>query len=205
MRALAAGFTLILVSGCTMVREERGITLTAPEQTASSALTSHEVLNTLGPPIQIGALDSGYAFLYEHTVINERQLGLSVNTPLLRYFKFAIGSAEAERQVLILLFDHDGRLTQSGYREWTEDLGRGNSIQFIIAVMSVVDTGDLTESPASLTWGGGLLKSRLPESLNSSNSPLTGLSGVELRGTPTGAGQRTLEADTFPVIDLLSY
>ena len=201
----AAAFSgMLLLCGCTIVTEEIG---TALPQHASPAVaaTSNEILESFGPPAMVSALGDGYAFLYEHTLITEKQLGLSVNYLWLRYFKFSIGSAEADRDLLVFTFDQSGRLTGEGRKAYSEKLGDGNSIQLIITVMSVVDSGDLTETPVSMQWGGALLQSRLTESLNYQNSPLSGGNGLEISGTPTGAGQRTLEASSFPIVDLNSF
>jgi hypothetical protein len=205
LRNLVCLVALVLLCGCTVVTEELGESLPPVEQAAAQGATTGQVLDALGPPSQITALNDGYAFLYEHALIRERQLGLSVNYLWLRYFKLALGSAEADREALLLTFGRDGRVSNSAFFEWTEDLGKGNSVQFIIAVMSVVDTGEITETPITLKWGGELLQSRLPESLNRQSSTITGLNGLEQSGTPTGAGQRTLEADTFPVLNLNAY
>jgi hypothetical protein len=196
---------LAVFSGCTIVTEEVGDPLPSVHHETASGATTRQVLDALGPPSQVSALGEGYVFLYEHALIKEKQLGLSVNYLWLRYFKLAFGSAYADREALVLTFDREGRLTSSGHRRWSEDLGSGNSVQFIIAVMSVVDTGEITETPTSVKWGGELLQSRLPESLNRQSSTLSGLNGLEQSGTPTGAAQRTLEADTFPVLNLNAY
>ena len=195
---------LLLLCGCTIVTEELGNPLPEVSHTVTGA-TTREVLDTLGPPSVVAAVGDGYAFLYEHALIKESQFGISINYLLLRYFKATFGSAEADREILVLTFDRDGRLLRRGFNEWTEDLGGGNSIQLIIAVMSVVDTGEIIETPVSVKWGGAMLQSRLPESLNRQSSPLFGTNGLEINGTPTGAGQRSLEANSFPILDFNSY
>ena len=205
IRPIAVLVLLVHLCGCTIVSEELGDPLPPVEQAAARGATTRQVLDVLGPPSQIASLGDGYAFLYEHALVKEKQLGLSINYLWLRYFKLAMGSAEADREALLLVFDQSGQVVNSSFRQWTETLGTGNSFQFVITVMSVVDTGEITETPISLKWGGELLQSRLPEALNRQSSTLFGLNGLEQSGTPTGAGQRVLEADTYPVLDLNSY
>lgn len=200
---LAGG--LLLLSGCTIVTDEVGEPIEPGSAGMEEGVSTREVLDTLGPPAMVSALGEGYAFLYEYALVREKQVGLSVNYLWLRYLKFSIGSAEADREALVMTFDGEGRLLASGYRAWTEDLGKGTSVQLLISVMSVVDTEELTETPLMVKWGGELLQSRLQQSLNRQNSMMSGTSGLEQTATPSGSGQRTLESDTFPIPNLNSY
>ena len=74
-----------------------------------------------------------------------------------------------------------------------DSLGGGAGVQFFITMLSVVDTSEYEAEKDPNDWGMHLLEGRLPTLLNSPSSPETGLSGLEQIGTPTTAGQRSLE------------
>ncbi len=58
--------------------------------------------------------------------------------------------------------------------------------------MDVVDVDDLLDPMSQHRWGA-LSLGELPITLNRDSSPDSGASTLEQRGTPTGAGQRSLE------------
>jgi len=59
--------------------------------------------------------------------------------------------------------------------------------------MPAVDSRHPWESPEQLTWGRRSLEP-LTVTLNEGNSVTSGTRGIEARGTPDSAGQRTLES-----------
>ncbi len=151
-----------------------------------------QVLRSLGPPDRISTTPGGFAMLYERLTVGELQFGLSIPYSWLRYFKFAIGSAHSQRQELVLEFDEAGTLRAGGGMDRQEMLGRGTALQLIVAVVPTVDFAELRQPTDTNAFGRALLD-RFPEALNNASSPETGRAGFELRGTPEGAGQRTLE------------
>ena len=80
-------------SGCSMIHQDVG---KKPPREASRALadradaTVDDVLEALGPPHAMSAINDGYAFLYHWYAVEERQLGLSSNWPVLRWFRSLI-------------------------------------------------------------------------------------------------------------------
>ena len=74
----------------------------------------------------------------------------------------------------------------------SKDIGDGSSLQFLFTVEQMVDTKYLEKDPVQQDWGFLLLKP-ISQTLNSNQSLDTGAKGLELIGTPTAVGQRTLE------------
>jgi len=139
------------------------------------------------------------AFLYEHLVIREGQIGISydgehlgVNMRFLEWIKFAFGKAWADRQTLLLTFDREGTLTTERFLAWHQDLGAGFSIQFVVQAGSVVDTSAARAKSDANEWGQFMLQ-RLPQALNVGQSMDDGRFGLEQKGTPSSVGQRSLE------------
>ncbi len=192
--ALGLFFPLL---GCTNMHKSYGTPL--PESTEilhKGGSHYRDVLSVLGPPTQLSAMGDGMVFLYEQTDISERQVGISIDYDWLRLLKFALGSARVHRRVAVMLFDSQGILESREDKEWVDELGGGGSIQFVMAFISVVDTEDLEVTPYQHRWGAQILNKSQFDLLNAPSSLETGQSGVELLGTPTGAGQRTLELNT---------
>ena len=68
-------------------------------------------------------------------------------------------------------------------------------MQILFAVVPTVDTRHLGALPEQHGWGQLALQP-LPVVLNAGQSVTSGAHGLELRGTPAGAGQHTLEMET---------
>src|SRR5262249_52958252 len=98
------------------------------------------VVQELGPPICIGRLPDGCAFLYEYSLITEFQLGISVDIPVVHWFKFLKAWNNLHHQALLLTFDNQGVLRSVGTGNFKESLGGGTGVQFLFAVMSFSDS-----------------------------------------------------------------
>jgi len=187
---------LIALSGCSTIEKQFDQPPHLPDSSQDKRPTHYfEVLDELGPPARLTSMPGGFAFLYETLKINERQFGISSDVAILRWFKLSYGSASASQGAYVYVFNNDGYLQSYGNRFLKENVGKGLSFQFIVKVTPIVDTSHLEQSPGQHTWGASLLKP-LPITLNSSHGMDAGLYGLELRGTPTSAGQRTLEMRT---------
>jgi len=151
-----------------------------------------DVLNSIGPPSKLSNYNQGLVFLYESIKIKENQLGLNANYDFFRWFKFSFAKGNADREVLLLIFDSNGYLVAQTYNQFEEKLGSGQAISFLYTIESLVDSSKLEEDPNSLAWGASLLKP-LPETLNYSQNLGTGQSGVEQLGAPNSVGQHSLE------------
>src|SRR6476646_9210561 len=85
----AAGACLLLAPGCSAFRTEMGQRLGGNIGGLVEGQSRVEtVVQQLGPPDSATRLPEGFAFLYEHSVMREFQLGISVNYSLFRYIKF---------------------------------------------------------------------------------------------------------------------
>jgi len=142
----------------------------------------------------MSALPGGFVMLYEFIDAQERQLGINLDFIGINWFKIATGRGLADRQALLLVFDEIGVLRAKDYQSWTEPVGKGLALQFLIVAMPTVDTRHLWETSAQHLWGRGALEP-LPVTLNTGQSIVTGSHGLEMRGTPRSAGQRTLEGE----------
>ncbi len=188
------------LSGCSVLRVELDVPIDRPAGGYPVGDTHYRtVVDELGPPTTVSAFNDGVAFLYEHMVIRERQLGISVDSEwfgqgyeFLDWVKFAYGKSYADREALLLVFDAAGYLQTERLVAWRDDIGTGFSIQLIVEVSSVVDSSSMHEGGDVSEWGGALLRTP-PEVLNTRQSLDLGQVGVELSGAPDRVGQHTLE------------
>ena len=187
-------FLLICIfQGCTVIHKQIDSPLQFDEKYINRDQTHiSTILENLGPPAKLSALGNGVVFLYEYTLITERQIGITVRYGLLSLIKFSHANAKADRQILLLLFDEKGILTSYAFQDLTEKVGSGVGASFVYSVRSLVDTSNLEEEPAVFQWGTNLLQS-LPETLNVHHSLESGQNGLELKGTTKNVGQHSLE------------
>ncbi|HEY5681137.1 MAG TPA: hypothetical protein VIS55_13795 [Pseudomonadales bacterium] len=183
-------------SGCSMIHQDVG---KKPPREASRALadradaTVDDVLEALGPPHAMSAINDGYAFLYHWYAVEERQLGLSSNWPVLRWFRLAIARADIDATALIVHFDDQGGVRAYGLDQRSIDLGGGTGFQPIFVVTPLVDADEYLEDiwPAH-RWGMSMLR-EAPATLNAHAGVDSGMQGIEMRSTSLKVGQRTLE------------
>ena len=192
--ALLAG--LLGLQACSVMRVELGqpLDVAAYEEFESGLTTRTEVLESLGPPTRLGEHAHGVALVYEHIVLEENQLGLSLDNVGvwlgargLGLFKVALGESAASRAAAVFVFDEAGVLELAAAGDWSELFGRGGGLQLFFAVEPVVNSADLRQPYPSLSWGRRLLD---PPLLNLNR---THVADVELHNTPTDVGQRSLE------------
>ena len=95
-----------IFQGCTVIHKQIDSPLQFDEKYINRDQTYiSTVLENLGPPAKMSALGNGVVFLYEYTLITERQLGITVRYRLLSLIKFSHAKTKADRQNLLLLFD----------------------------------------------------------------------------------------------------
>jgi hypothetical protein len=184
---------LCALQGCTILHTQ----IDNPLQFSQDDFNKHQthistVLERLGPPAKMSALGNGMAFLYEYTLITERQIAVTIRYGALSLLKFSYAKAGADRQTLLLVFDDKGVLTSYALQDLTEKVGSGVGASFVYSVKSLVDTSHLEEEPAVFHWGTSLFRS-LPEALNAHHSLESGQHGLERTGTTKNVGQHSLE------------
>lgn len=150
------------------------------------------VLSLLGPPQRLAAVADGYVLGWEHWRISENSLGISLGALGADLLAIDWGEAQLAGEFLLLRFDSGHRLTARAFNTWDERGGGGRALQPSLALVDVVDIDDLLRPLPAHRWGT-LSTGRLPASLNRDSSPDSGSAGLEQRGTPSGAGQRSLE------------
>ena len=195
-KIVVLAYVTVCPTACTIIKEN----IDAPIDHAKAELLVGEThcsqaLNQLGPPAKISSLGNGLAFLYEHTLTTENQLGINLETqavPWLRWFKLVTARGKAKRQALLLVFDEQGILQNQLFHEWDESLGGGSSVQYFVAVTRLLDTSQFEDAIGPHQWGFSLLRP-LPQTLNTRQSLDMGTSGLELQATPTKVGQHSLE------------
>lgn len=193
LSTLILGAAACMLAGCSSFRTVWGRPLAADVGQFSEGSTRVEtVIDTLGPPAQISALPDGFAFLYEHSIVSEFQLGISVNAPLLKWIKFVRASNRLDQDILLMLFDDQGVLQSMDPEAWKEKLGGGGAAQFLFSAISLTDDSALRQLSPQHEWGQYALL-RLPVLLNSQQSLRTGQHGLQQRLAPLFAGQATLE------------
>jgi len=190
---LALLVAAMLLTGCSSFRTEWGQRLPQePHGFTEGSTRVEKVIHELGPPAQVSALPGGFVFLYEHSIVNEFQFGISLDAPLLKYLKFVHAWNNLDQEVLLLVFDDEGVLRGVDPEEWREKLGGGSAAQFIFTVMSLTDDSSLRFHPPQQDWGRLALQP-LPALLNSEQSLRSGQHGLQIRLAPSYAGQQTLE------------
>jgi hypothetical protein len=187
--------TSLAGSGCTILGRRHGEPIAESDlRLQEGVTTAAEAVRGLGPPARMSALPGGFAMLYEYINAEERQLGINLDFIGIDWFKMATGRGLAKRQTLLLVFDDGGTLRASDFQAWTEPVGKGLALQFLFIAMPTVDTRHLWETSEQHLWGRGELEP-LSVTLNAGQSIVTGSHGLEMRGTPRAAGQRTLEGE----------
>jgi hypothetical protein len=185
--------SLLLLTGCSYFRTEMGQPLSANSSSFTEGQTRVDaVVRQLGPPNRTTRLPDGVAFLYEYSRMSEFQLGIGLNLPVIRWFKFLKAWNNIEQQNLLLTFDNQGMLRSAGSGNWQEGLGGGTGVQFLFMVMSFSDVSKFLHPADAHDWGEMLLQ-RPPIALNSGQSMRSGQHGLQQRIAPEYAGQHTLE------------
>lgn len=192
---LVAAPVAALVAGCSVVELtiDEDLDLERCDAFVTGETTLAEVLDTLGPPIELGTRGPSVALLYESVRLREKQLGLSLGELLggggWEYLKFSYGSSGTQRRAALFLFDEDQVLEELGTLRFEEPFGRSGSLQVIIAVDEVVSTGGLRASPDAFADARELLNG-IQWSQNATHTAL-----VELRGVRNRMGQHALDPD----------
>jgi hypothetical protein len=187
---------LALLTGCTVITKdiEHDFADAAEQWLENDPFPDVDnALSVLGPPSSITAVPGGYALLYQRFDILERQIGINSEQAFLSWFKFSLADADGETDTLVLHFNNDDLLVASRLSSQKEDYGEGGSVMFVLSLGSIVDTSDIQDSRwGPRNWGISLLQPPIVAQ-NRRSSLDAGESGLELRGTPTHVGQRTLE------------
>lgn len=195
-RCIALALTLPIIHACTYIDRHVGQDFShaaAPLLAQEGPLGVDDVLAALGPPQKLSALSGGYVFLYQQFDIVEKQLGISSDQPVLKWFKLSLADADVEADTLVLQFDREDRLVASGFSSTREDLGEGGSVMFALNFLSMISSEELDRDlQGPNRWGMSLLV-KPQVALNRKSSVDSGQDGLELRGTPIDIGQRSLE------------
>lgn len=184
-----------LTAGCSVVELtiDEDLDLERCDAFVTGETTLAEVLDALGPPIELGTRGPSVALLYESVRLREKQLGLSLGQLLggsgWEYLKFSYGSSGTRRRAALFLFDEDQVLEELGTLRFEEPFGRSGSLQIIITVDEVVSTGGLRASPDAFADARELLNG-IQWSQNATHTAL-----VELRGARNRMGQHALDPD----------
>ncbi len=102
---------LLLLAGCTIRRELDGETLDRGQlERLVAARTKAEVLETVGPPMDVGLQLDGSAFVYRLRLEEADELSLS-------FFQATFDYSSTDRRTarLLVLFDKQGRKTGFGF------------------------------------------------------------------------------------------
>ena len=182
-----------VLGGCSQLHYQLG----PPLADASEALAGDighvgQALVEFGPPQRVAAIADGYVLAWEHWRISETALGVSLGPLGFDAFSIDWGRAQLAGDFLLMRFDRTHRATNYSFSRWDENAGSGSALQPSLGIVDVVDVGDLLTPMSQHRWGGTWLQT-LPQLLNSANSPDSGASALEQRGTPVAVGQRSLE------------
>ena len=197
MMAKASARTLLLslllvASGCSQWRYELGDALDADYLQRARGESLAEVLATLGPPLRFTTADDQLFMAWESWRISQSALGVSLGFAGADFLSVDVGNARIRGDYLLLGFDAQRRVSAAARATRDDSLGSGAAIQPFYGFVSVVSVEDLLRDLPQHVWGAGMLRP-LPGVLNNPQSPGLGDSGMEQRGTPAGAGARSLE------------
>ena len=187
-------FLLAPLGGCALLEHDIGAPLDL-DAFSSVETGSHygEVLDQFGPPTKMSALSDGMVFLYERIRLTERQYGLILPGEIGKWIKAVHASADADVDVMLLVFDEQGKLRAADAQNWASDAGAGMSATLIFTAGSFTDTERYeTSATRSLDWGRSLTLPPL-RALNAAQNLETGANGVQLTTNSAGVGQHTLE------------
>jgi hypothetical protein len=182
------------LAGCARLEHNIGATLDEAvlERVGAGAYYA-EILEELGPPTKMSALQDGMVFVYENARITERQYGLILPGEVGKWIKAVYASADADIETIVFVFDAQGRLSGADAEIWNTDAGAGMSLTLLFSTGSFTDTEQYESSPTrSLDWGKALTMPPLV-SLNDRQNLETGLNGIQLTTSPEAVGQHALE------------
>ena len=183
----------MLLGGCSRMHYQLGPPLgDASETVAGDVSHVSQALAEFGPPQRVAAIADGYVLAWEHWRITETALGISLGPLGVDAFSIDWGRAQLAGDFLLMRFDRSHRATNYSFSRWDENAGSGSALQPSLGIVDVVDVGDLLTPMPQHRWGATWLQT-LPQLLNSANSPDSGASALEQRGTPVAVGQRSLE------------
>lgn len=185
----------LCLCACTQWRYELGEPLAqGKNMRGSSGESLADVLQLLGPPLRVSAREGGFILAWEHWVVKENSLGISLGAAGADFLSLDWGEAEVAGEFLLLTFDSGHRLVDAAFSHVHNDAGGGVALQPFVGVAQLTDIDDLVDRMPHHDWGAAWLR-RLPESLNTPSRPDMGQSGIQQRGTPVGVGQQSLEMD----------
>ena len=175
----------ISMSSCTYIAKRRGrdLPLIPEAMVVEPAITYSTVLKYFGPPELTSQLADGFVFLYESFWVRERQLNISINKMIARWFKLSLGDTHMDRKIVYFIFNENGELMAHNYFPWKKKLGYGAGLQIFFVVQSVVNTNYLDRDPYAHTWGMECLQN-LPNTIFFDQNLLRGTNGVEILGAP---------------------
>ncbi|WP_414981554.1 hypothetical protein [Congregibacter sp.] len=182
----------VLLGGCTQWHYELGETLPENFERDAQGKSLANVLAQLGPPLRFASREDQLLMAWEAWEVRESALGLSLGWAGADLLNVDWGTARIEGDYLIMIFDAERRVSAAQRIHRDESLGSGVAIQLLYSFVSVVDVQDLLLPLPQHGWGASQLLP-LPQVLNNAQSPGMGDTGLEQRGTPQGAGARTLE------------
>ncbi|MHC5010264.1 MAG: hypothetical protein ACYTG6_04840 [Planctomycetota bacterium] len=195
-RLMATAFALSFLAsapGCTRVTYVREPCIAPKHEPLQPHRTDYgRVLATLGPPPRMTATPTGFAFLYEHVGITEKQLGVSFETIgeglglVKETAGFSLGSVvqlsyswgDVDLEALVLEFDHAGVLRAAAYDSLDEDLGTTLGVGLSFTITRQLGVEAYQYDAEQILWGRSLLDD-LATQLNRPQGLDTGQSGLQ--------------------------
>ncbi|HKK22212.1 MAG TPA: hypothetical protein VJ947_00890 [Pseudohaliea sp.] len=184
----------LLLGGCSQAFYQLGEPLPPAYEQEAGGQPLAAVLAELGPPQRISATPAGFVMGWEHWRIAEAAVGLSLGFLGADALTVDWGDARVAGDFLLVSFDHAHRVARADRVRWNSDVGGGAAVQPLVGVAPIVSVEDLLRPLPQHGWGASNLLP-MPAAQNLPNRPDQGATGIEQRGTPAGAGQRSLELD----------
>jgi hypothetical protein len=191
LRVLACCFCLFL-GGCTQWHYELGQALPENFEQEAEGESLANVLATLGPPLRFATADNQIMMAWEAWRIRETSIGVRLGFVGADLLTIDWGNARIRGDYLLMVFDSQRQVSAAARLRRDDSLGKGAAIQPLYGFVSVVNVQDLLLPLPQNGWGASQLLP-LPAVLNNPQSPGMGDTGIEQRGTPNGAGARSLQ------------
>jgi hypothetical protein len=191
-RTLPQLLLLPLLAGCTQWYYEFGEALPADYEQRAGGQSLAAVMAELGPPLRYAATEQGLVMAWETWRIRETSIGVSLGVVGVDALEVDWGDARIRGDYLVMLFDEGHQVTAAARARRDGDIGGGAALQPFAGWVSVVEVEDLLQPLPQHGWGASQLLP-IPAALNNGSRPGMGNTGIEQRGTPSGAGQRIQE------------
>ncbi len=156
VRTLFVLSMLALSPACTVWEYELGLPLSGAGMVDARGASLKDVLEQLGPPLRVSALDRGFVLGWEYWQVRDASLGFSLGAAGADILSVDFGAVQVAGEFLLLTFDAGRRLTGGSFARWDSSAGAGAALQPLVGLATLTDVDDLIEALPQHESGRGL-------------------------------------------------